>query len=249
MGSQGIGGIDLSPESLEMMNRWSEVPQIPQEKPDPMLPEQQDPGRAEPPDFTSQVQPVPVHRDDMARVRDDIRVCSRCPLSGSGARALAGEGNPEARLVFVVEMPNEDEERAGKPLEGPAGQLLAKIIDAMGLSPDDVFICYLLKCRPQTSRRPGSDEIQACLPFLNRQLEVIKPDFICALGQTVAQALIGTDQPITRLRGNFHDFRGMRVMPTFHPAFLLRNPSRKREVWEDMKTLMRAMGPPPSSGG
>jgi len=153
-----------------------------------------------------------------------------------------GAGNPQARLVFVGEGPGFDEDRQGQPFVGAAGQLLTRIIEAMTLTREQVYICNIIKCRPPGNRDPETDEIQACSPFLTRQLKAIAPDFIVALGSFAARTLLETTVPISKLRGRFHDYKGVKLLPTYHPAFLLRNPDKKREVWEDMKKLMLEMG-------
>ena len=151
-------------------------------------------------------------------------------------------GSPEAKLVFVGEGPGFDEDKQGEPFVGRAGQLLTKIIQAMGLQREQVYICNIVKCRPPGNRNPKPDEIDTCSPFLERQLLSIKPDFICALGTFAAQTLLNTTVPISRLRGQFHDYIGIKLMPTYHPAYLLRNARKKRDVWEDMQKLMKEMG-------
>jgi DNA polymerase len=155
-----------------------------------------------------------------------------------------GEGDPGARLVFVGEGPGFEEDKQGRPFVGKAGQLLTKIIAAIGLDREQVYICNIIKCRPPGNRNPDTDEIESCAPFVRRQLQAIAPEFVCTLGTFATQTLLQTDRPISRLRGKFHDVMGMRIIPTYHPAYLLRNPEKKREVWEDMKLLMQAMGMP-----
>ncbi|MBI9083830.1 MAG: uracil-DNA glycosylase [Desulfobacterales bacterium] len=186
--------------------------------------------------------PAPARPETLEDIRFELGDCRRCKLSLGRKQIVFGEGAPDARLVFVGEGPGGDEDRQGRPFVGAAGQLLTKIIDAMHLDRERVYICNIIKCRPPGNRNPEPDEIKACLPFLHRQIAAIEPDFICALGSVAARILLGTDQPISRLRGRFHRFEGISVMPTFHPAFLLRNPDRKREVWEDVKQLIHAMG-------
>jgi len=149
-----------------------------------------------------------------------------------------GVGNPHAELMFVGEAPGADEDRLGEPFVGRAGQLLTKIIEAIGLTRGDVYIANVIKCRPPENRNPEPDEVATCEPFLNRQIDLIRPRVLVALGTFAAHALLKTDAPISRLRGRVHDFRGgSKLIPTFHPAFLLRSPDRKRDVWEDMKTV------------
>ena len=152
---------------------------------------------------------------------------------------MFGDGNPKAKLVFVGEGPGFEEDRKGQPFVGAAGQLLTKIIEAIKLTRNQVYICNIIKCRPPGNRNPEPDEISACFPFLKRQIAGIKPDFIVALGAVAAQTLLGTTESISRLRGRFHEYKGIRVLPTYHPAYLLRNTDKKREVWEDMKMLMK----------
>lgn len=175
-------------------------------------------------------------------IQAEMGDCRRCGLAEGRTHIVFGDGDPAARLVFVGEGPGYDEDRQGKPFVGAAGRMLTNIIQAMGLTRDQVYICNIVKCRPPKNRNPEPGEISACRPFLRRQIEAIEPEFICALGSVAAKALLQTDQAISRLRGRFHDVGGVRVMPTYHPAYLLRNPDKKRDVWEDVQALMRAMG-------
>jgi DNA polymerase len=153
-----------------------------------------------------------------------------------------GDGNPKARLVFLGEAPGADEDRTGIPFVGRAGQLLTKIIEACRLTREEVYILNILKCRPPGNRNPLPEEAANCRPYLDRQLELIEPEFICCLGSVAAQNLLATTETIGRLRGRLHDYRGIQVACTYHPAYLLRNPAAKADTWEDMKMLMRAMG-------
>ena len=166
---------------------------------------------------------------------DDCRRCKLCTMGRS--QIVFGVGNPRARLMFVGEAPGEEEDRRGEPFVGRAGQLLTKIIEAIGLTRDQVYIANVIKCRPPGNRNPEPDEVASCEPYLFRQIDVIKPRVIVALGKFAAQSLLKTMDPITRMRGRVYDYRGVSLMPTFHPAYLLRNPSSKREVWEDMKKV------------
>jgi len=175
-------------------------------------------------------------------IRIDLGECRRCRLSESRKNIVFGAGDPHARLVFVGEGPGYDEDQKGKPFVGAAGRLLTKIIEAIKFTREQVYICNIIKCRPPGNRNPLPDEIESCLPFLKRQIAAIKPDFICALGTFAAQALLETKKPISKLKGRFHDYNGIRLLPTYHPAYLLRNPGKKRDVWEDMKKLMKALG-------
>jgi uracil-DNA glycosylase family 4 len=180
--------------------------------------------------------------ETLEEIRTDLGECRRCRLSQSRKHIVFGAGDPHARLVFVGEGPGYDEDQKGEPFIGAAGRLLTKIIEAIKFTRDQVYICNIIKCRPPGNRNPLPDEIEACLPFLKRQLKAIKPDVICALGTFAAQALLDTTLPISKLKGRFHDYNGIRVLPTYHPAYLLRNPDKKRDVWEDMKKMMKALG-------
>jgi DNA polymerase len=179
--------------------------------------------------------------ESLVDVRDDLGACTRCPLSRERTHIVFGEGAEHARLVLVGEGPGFEEDRSGRPFVGAAGALLDKIIAAMGLTRQAVYIGNIVKCRPPGNRNPTPAEIAACLPFLKRQLAAIRPRVICALGGVAAHSLLETEIPISRLRGRFHEVMGMAVMPTFHPAFLLRNPDRKRDVWHDMQLVMKRL--------
>jgi uracil-DNA glycosylase family 4 len=172
----------------------------------------------------------------LAAVRTDIGDCTRCKLHAQGRTQIVfGVGNPGANLMFVGEAPGRDEDVQGIPFVGRAGQLLTKIIEAIGLTREDVYIANVIKCRPPQNRNPEPDEVETCEPFLFQQIDLIAPKVIVALGTFAARALLRTLDPISRLRGRVYDYRGAKLIPTFHPAYLLRNPSSKREVWEDMK--------------
>ena len=163
--------------------------------------------------------------------------CKRCPLLSSRTQAVFGDGDPEAQLVFVGEAPGREEDRQGKPFVGAAGQLLNKMIEAMGYTRESVYICNVLKSRPPENRTPTPEEIEVCRPYLVEQLAIIRPRVICALGSVAARALLGPDIPITKARGQLHDYQGTPVIPTFHPAYLLRNPDAKKVVWQDLKKV------------
>jgi DNA polymerase len=182
--------------------------------------------------FTSQA-------DALNAIKIDIGPdCSRCKLHTLGRRQVVfGVGNPNADLMFVGEAPGADEDIQGEPFVGRAGQLLTKIIEAINLNREDVYIANVIKCRPPQNRNPEPDEVEQCEPFLFRQIETIKPKVIVALGKFAAQSLLKTTEPITRIRGREYTYRDAILMPTYHPAYLLRNPSSKREVWEDMKRV------------
>jgi uracil-DNA glycosylase len=177
--------------------------------------------------------------DSLDRIQTDIGPdCRRCKLCTLGrSQVVFGVGSPKARLMFVGEAPGEEEDKRGEPFVGRAGQLLTKIIEAIGLTRDQVYIANVIKCRPPGNRNPEGDEVEQCEPFLFRQIEAIKPRVIVPLGKFAAQSLLKTTDPITRLRGRQFEYRGAALIPTFHPAYLLRNPSAKREVWEDMKKV------------
>lgn len=177
----------------------------------------------------------------LAGVREELGECTRCPLHRTRKTIVFGEGSAKARLVFVGEAPGEEEDNQGRPFVGRAGQLLTKIIVAMGLKREDVYICNILKCRPPGNRNPKDDEIAACEPFLVKQLEALNPEVICALGTFAAKTLLRTDIAISAMRGRFHDYHGRRLMPTYHPAYLLRNPDAKKLVWEDVQKIMKIL--------
>ena len=179
---------------------------------------------------------------DLEAVRTELGDCRRCPLGDRRQHLVFGEGNPSAELVFVGEAPGADEDAQGRPFVGRAGQLLTKIIAAMGLKREEVYICNILKCRPPGNRNPLPDEIAACEPFLIRQLGVIRPRVICAMGSIAAHALLKSEAPISVLRGRFHSYQGIPLMPTYHPAYLLRNPGAKKQVWEDVQGIMKRLG-------
>ena len=174
-------------------------------------------------------------------VRELLGDCRRCPLHRTRHSLVFGEGNPEAELVFVGEAPGADEDKQGRPFVGQAGQLLTKIIGAMGLKREDVYICNILKCRPPGNRNPQPEEIAPCEPFLIRQLEAIRPRVICALGTFAAHTLLKSEAPISVLRGRFHSYQGIPLMPTYHPAYLLRNPGAKKQAWEDVQMIMKIL--------
>jgi uracil-DNA glycosylase family 4 len=175
--------------------------------------------------------------ESLEEIRADLGDCQRCKLAPLRNLIVFGSGNPKAELMFVGEAPGSDEDRQGLPFVGRAGQLLTKIIEAMGLTREEVYICNILKCRPPDNRNPEPDEIAACEPFLFRQVAAVQPRVICALGAFGAQTLLRTKEAISRLRGNFYDFRGAKLMATYHPAYLLRNPNEKRKVWEDVQKI------------
>ena len=177
----------------------------------------------------------------LAQLRSEMGDCKRCKLHPHRTHLVFGSGNPDARLMLVGEAPGEEEDLQGQPFVGKAGQLLTRILKAMGLERNDVYIANILKCRPPQNRNPQPDEIETCQPFLRKQVEIIHPKVVCALGTFAAQTLLQTDEKISRLRGRFHDYYGVKLMPTYHPAYLLRNPQDKRLVWEDMRLIMKEL--------
>jgi DNA polymerase len=171
-------------------------------------------------------------------IRAEVGECTRCKLHETRKSIVFGVGDPDAPLMFVGEGPGEQEDKRGEPFVGPAGELLDKMIEAMGWSRDSVYINNIVMCRPPNNRNPQPDEVGACKPFLEARIGAIAPRIIVALGRPAANTLLGTDAPISVLRGKFHDRNGVRVMPTFHPAYLLREPDKKRETWADLKLVM-----------
>jgi uracil-DNA glycosylase family 4 len=178
----------------------------------------------------------PMH-ETLETIRTDLGDCRRCKLWNGRRNIVYGTGNPNAELMFVGEAPGADEDEQGLPFVGRAGQLLTRIIEAIEMQREQVYICNILKCRPPGNRNPESDEIAACEPFLLRQLAAVQPKVICALGTFGAQVLLRTKEPISRLRGQFIEYRGIKLMATYHPAYLLRNPNEKRKVWEDVQKI------------
>ena len=179
-------------------------------------------------------------------MREDIGDCTRCKLHMLGRRQVVfGVGSPTADLMFVGEGPGADEDIQGIPFVGRAGQLLTKMIEAMGFRRDEVYIANVVKCRPPENRNPEPDEIERCEPFLFRQIEAIDPKVIVALGSFAAKTLLRTQEPISRLRGRVYDYRGAKLVPTFHPSFLLRSPNQKKYAWEDLKLALAEMGRTP----
>ena len=184
-------------------------------------------------------EPTPASNDmvTLDSIRAELGDCHRCKLAPKRTNIVFGSGNPSAELVFVGEAPGFDEDQQGLPFVGRAGQLLTKIIESINLKREDVYICNVLKCRPPENRNPEPDEVAACNPFMKKQLTAIRPKIVCCLGTFAAQTVLQTAAPISKLRGKFYDMDGIRVIATFHPAYLLRSPDKKREVWEDMKQI------------
>ena len=221
MARDGCDGFDCTGESLQVISRWG-TPVADIQTPAPV----------------KQVN----GKETLKEIRDDLGDCRRCKLCESRNSIVFGQGAENAKLVFVGEGPGAVEDRQGVAFVGAAGQLLTKIIHAIKMTREEVYICNIIKCRPPKNRNPQPDEIKACTPFLRRQLKAITPDYICTLGSFATRTLLETDVSVSKLRGRFHDCMGIKTLPTYHPAFLLRNPERKRDVWEDMQLLMRAMG-------
>ena len=184
----------------------------------------------------------PKKRMTLKEIEKKVAACRKCSLAETRTNVVPGEGSSRADLMFVGEAPGGEEDKQGRPFVGRAGQLLTKIIESIGLERKDVYICNILKCRPPGNRNPLPSEIAACNPYLLKQIDTIKPKVICALGKFAAQTLLNTETPISRLRGQFYDYHGTKLMPTYHPAYLLRNSGGKKDVWEDMKKVAKELG-------
>jgi uracil-DNA glycosylase family 4 len=180
--------------------------------------------------------------DSLLKIRTDLGDCTRCKLHKGRNKIVFGDGNPKAELVFVGEGPGADEDAQGLPFVGRAGKLLTQMIEAMGLQRKDVYICNVVKCRPPENRAPEKDEVTTCSPFLLRQIDAIAPKVIVCLGSVAAQTLLETNRGISQFRGQWLEFRGRKLLATYHPAYLLRNPSAKGEVWKDLQKVMTALG-------
>lgn len=186
----------------------------------------------------------------LAVIQREVAGCAACKLAQRRTQTVFSRGNPEARLVFIGEGPGEQEDKQGVPFVGPAGQLLDKIIVAMSLAPEEVYVCNVVKCRPPGNRTPEPDEVTACTPFLLRQLGVVRPEVIVTLGRTATGFLLGSNAPMSRLRGQWHAYQGIPLLPTWHPSYLLREPAHKGETWSDMKLVMQRLGlTPPGARG
>jgi DNA polymerase len=188
---------------------------------------------------------VEQRRQELAALAQQVAACTRCPqLASTRTQTVFGVGPLDPDLCFVGEAPGADEDRIGEPFVGAAGQLLTRIIAACGMKREEVYICNILRCRPPGNRTPTPEEANNCKEYLERTLDLVRPKFLCALGGTAVTHLLGTTVGISRLRGRFLEYRGIPVMCTFHPSYLLRSPEKKKEVWEDMKTLLTRMGRP-----
>ncbi len=203
-----------------------------------------------PRDVSLNSSPLPPMSPILEEVGKELGDCRRCKLHRTRRTLVFGEGNKKATLMIIGEGPGYEEDVQGKPFVGRAGQLLTKILQSIHLQREEVYITNIIKCRPPQNRNPEPDEIQNCYPFLLKQIHAIQPQIICALGTFAAQTLLKTEVKITTLRGRFYEFAGIKVVPTYHPAYLLRNPERKREVWEDMKQISKWMADHvPTEGG
>ena len=185
--------------------------------------------------------PVLHGRNEMELLREEVSGCVKCPLHRGRTQTVFGEGSPTAKLMFVGEAPGMEEDRQGRPFVGQAGKLLTKIIESIGLTREEVYIANVIKCRPPGNRPPLPEEVHSCTPYLSKQIALIRPRLICTLGKHATSVLVGKEEPISALRGQFYEYEGIQIMPTFHPAYLLRNPSAKRIVWEDMKKIKAAL--------
>lgn len=187
-------------------------------------------------------QAEPTVEKELRKIAKTVASCTKCSLHETRTRTVPGQGSSNPEIVFIGEAPGADEDRAGLAFVGMAGQLLTRMIEAMGYTRDDVFIGNILKCRPPGNRTPMPGEMETCLPYLKAQIALLKPKVIVAMGATAAKGLLHTDTGITRLRGKWMSFDGIDVMPTYHPAYLLRNAAGKKDVWEDLKTVLRHLG-------
>lgn len=179
----------------------------------------------------------PLEQKEVAFLRKEVSECVKCPLHRGRTQTVFGEGSLTAKLFFIGEAPGMEEDLQGRPFVGQAGKLLTKIIEAIGMKREEVYIANVIKCRPPGNRPPLPEEVHSCTPYLLKQIEMIRPRVLCTLGKYATMALVRKEEPISVLRGHFYDFQGIPVMPTFHPAYLLRNPSAKKSVWEDMKKI------------
>ena len=238
-GELGVTGVSRDPS----WRRRAEPSRQPITDDGPSAPESHP---AEPPFAGPHAELVQIARtpaEALAATRDDIGDCTRCKLHRLGRKQIVfGVGSPAAELMFVGEAPGADEDTQGVPFVGRAGQLLTKMIEAMGYTRDEVYIANVIKCRPPENRNPDPDEVESCEPFLFRQIAAIQPKVIVALGSFAAKTLLKTQSPISRLRGRVYEYHGAKLVPTFHPSYLLRTPGQKREAWEDLKLALGLLG-------
>ncbi len=179
------------------------------------------------------------HTETIYNIERMAKDCRCCHLSADRKQVVFGSGDPKAGLMFIGDYPDLEDEKQGRPFVGEAGELLTKIIHAMGFTRENVYLCNVIKCIPPGKRVPVQEEINACLPLLHRQIQAVQPDIICTLGEVSTHAVLNTTKPLSALRGRFHQFGGIKIMPTYHPSLLLKDESRKRDVWEDMKLVMK----------
>jgi len=235
----GCKGFDCSKESIEKINHWRVRSQKPEFR------SQNSENRSQKPEVRSRNSEVRSQKPDTIEIiQKEIENCRLCKIADDRKHILFGKGNPKARLVFVGDIPSYEEDQSGEFFNGDIGELFVKIVRAIDFTPEQIYICNIVKCRPPAGRDPVSDEIRICLPFLKRQIAVIKPDFICVMGNLAAQTILETNISISELRGNFYNYMGAKLLPTFHPKYLIRYPEKKREVWNDMKMMMREMKKP-----
>ncbi|MGD9873844.1 MAG: uracil-DNA glycosylase family protein [Kiritimatiellia bacterium] len=234
--SEGRTRVEVSPETLKSLSAAPAVKQAPAVKPPPPQPM--------PAPRPATAVRAPASDAGLAAIEKEIAACTKCPLAPTRKNTVPGQGNPHPEIAFIGEGPGADEDAQGLAFVGRAGQLLTSIIAAMGLTREEVWIGNIVKCRPPGNRAPFPDEMEACMPYLKRQLAILKPKVIVCLGATAVKGLLGEQIGITKLRGNWRSFEGIDVMPTFHPAYLLRNASGKAPVWEDMKAVLAHLGKP-----
>ncbi len=215
----GINGFDLPPDAVQKIARLSAAPAAKE-------------------DIENPKQEKNNHEKDIKKL---IEECRDCRLSDENDSRVIEKGSPNAKLMVIGEAPGKKDIEAGAPFSGESGDLLNKIIKSINLEPADVFFCNVLKCRPQANRSPEASETAACMKWLVMQIKIVNPEFILTLGSTAAKSLLNTEKPLSAIKNRFHDYNGIMVLPTLHPALLLRNPGKKREVWEDMKLLMEAI--------
>jgi len=221
----GGKGVEISPSSLKTVQKWGQA-------------------KIQKKYFSSPKKKQEVSKndyEDLSELLLTVKACTKCPLHLTRKQIVFGAGDPKASIIFVGEAPGYEEDQTGKPFIGAAGKLLTRIIHAMHLNRDIVYICNIIKCSPPENRKPETEEINQCLQYLEKQIDIIQPIFICTLGTTASQAILKVKTPISQLRGNFHFYKGIKVMPTFHPSYLLKNESKKKEVWQDMQMIMREM--------
>jgi len=227
---EGERGEEVDPDVVRALETPAAAAAVEQAQPVKQKPTEHAPGVAGSPELTA--------------IADRIAACSRCSLCEGRTRTVPGQGHPSPEIAFVGEGPGADEDRQGLAFVGRAGQLLTKMIEAMGLTRNEVWIGNIVKCRPPGNRAPMPDEMEECMPYLKEQLALLKPKVIVCMGATAVKGLLETTTGITRLRGTWMSFEGIDVMPTFHPAYLLRNPSVKRDCWEDLQEVLRHLGKP-----